>query len=534
MGRAALIVAVGILLSRILGLVRDMVFAGVLGADQLTDEYVMAFAIPDWINYMLAGGYMAVTFIPILSRHLAADDEEEGWRAFSAIARPVALAMIALVAVGMVVARPVIDLVAPDFSPEQVDRTVRLTRIVLPAQVFFVVGSLFMAVQYAKERFAVPTLAPIVYNLGIIVGGVAYNIGRDDPSPEGFAWGVLGGAIIGNFLIQWYGAHRAGLRVRWAGRLADPALKEYLALAVPLMLGQSLVLLDEQLGRSFGTLAEDGGVSWLQFARRTMLVPVGVIAQAAGVAAYPYLARLVAEGRVREMADNMARALRYVIVLSMGAAAGLAALSIPIIRLLYERGSWEVADTVGAAGALVFFGLGVPMWGVQQVLARGFYARREMWTPVIVGTAATVAALPIYWGLFEALEVSGLALASTTALTLYTVALAAIWYHRTGWDQLRPVATSALRALPLAVMGGVAAWSVAELSLELVSPATSLGAVVAIAVAAIAFFAVVFVAGTALFELRYGPPEEDQDEASSVPSAGLPPEGGGSDLYEGG
>ncbi len=503
MGRAALIVAAGILLSRALGLLRDIVFAALLGADRLTDEYVMAFAIPDWINYLLAGGYMAITFIPILSRHLAAGDEEGGWRAFSAIARPVALAMTALVVAGMLVARPVIDLIAPDFTAEQVDNAARLTRIVLPAQIFFVVGSLLMAVQYARERFAIPTLAPIVYNLGIIGGGVLFNVLSDEPTADGFAWGVLAGSVVGNFLIQWYGARRAGLRIALSTPWRDPAVKEYLALALPLMIGQSLVLLDEQLSRAFGTLAEDGGVTWLQLARRTMLVPVGIIAQAAGVAAYPYLARLAAENRVREMAANLGRAMRYVVVLSIGAAAGLAALSVPIISLLYERNRFDSADTTGTAAALVFFGLGVPLWGAQQILARGFYARREMWTPVVVGTAATFVAIPLYWALFEAYEIRGLALASTLAVGLYTVVLAVIWYARTGREQLRPVVESAVRAAPLALLGGLAAWAVAEVVRDALPAGTwaALGAVVA---GVAAFFGVAIVSGGALFDLIEG------------------------------
>ncbi len=495
--------AAGVLLSRALGLLRDVVFAALLGADQLTDEYVMAFAIPDWINYLLAGGYMAITFIPILSRHLADDDEQGGWRAFTAIARPVGIAMTALVIIGMFAARPVIDLIAPDFTPQQVDNAARLTRIVLPAQVFFVLGSLLMAVQYARERFAIPTLAPIVYNLGIIGGGVLFNVFSEEPTADGFAWGVLAGSIVGNFAIQWYGAHRAGLRIAPGAPWKDPAVREYVALALPLMIGQSLVLLDEQLARSFGTLAPDGGVTWLQLARRTMLVPVGIIAQAAGVAAYPYLARLAAEGRLRELSANLSRALRYVVVLSIGAAAGLAALSVPIIRLLYERNLFDAADTSGTAAALVFFGLGVPLWGIQQILARGFYARRQMWIPVVVGTGATAAAIPLYWLLFQAYEVRGLALASTIAIGIYTVALAAIWYGRAGTEYLRPVARSAVRALPLAGLGGVAAWAVAEWARRAL-PDGIIGSLGAVLAGIGTFFVVALVAGAALRDLVDG------------------------------
>ena len=462
MGIAALIVAGGTLLSRVLGLLRQVVFAWLLGAGATGDAYFVAFLIPDFLNYLLAGAYMAITLIPILSRRFAAGDEEDAWRAFWSITRILLIGSVVLLAAALPFISPVLRAVEPGFNDAQIAEATRLTRIVLPAQVFFILGQLFTAVQFARERFVIATLGPIIYNLGIILGGMAGALGREQPTAEGFAWGVLGGSFVGIFLLQWWGARRCGLKWPTGSLRRHPAVGRYFALAIPLMLGQSLVVLDEQLGRTFGSLIKDGGVSWLTFGRQTMLVPVGVIAQAAGVAAYPFLARLVAEGKLREMTEAVSRALRYIVVLSLTAAAALMALSVPAIRLLYERGSFDAADTVATAGTVVFFALGVPMWGLQQILARGFYAREEMWTPVIVGTLATAAAIPIYWGLNEAMGVDGLALASSIAITLYTAALAVIWYRRTGWPQARPVAVTSLRNLPLAGAAGLAAWGAAE------------------------------------------------------------------------
>jgi len=149
------------------------------------------------------------------------------------------------------------------------------------------------------------------------------------------------------------------------------------------------------------------------------------------VATYPFLARLVAEGRHREMAQAVGRAIRYIFVFSLAATAALATLSIPAVRALYERGSFDPIDTAATAGTVVFFALGIPMWGAQQILARGFYAREEMWAPVVIGTLSTAAALPIYWVLHRVMDVDGLALASTIAITIYTIALAiACQHHR--------------------------------------------------------------------------------------------------------
>lgn len=462
MGRAALVVSVGVLLSRILGLLREVALADLIGANAAGDAYRVAFIIPDFLNYLLAGGYMAITFIPILSRHFADDDENGAWRAFVAVARPIAIAMAALIAVGMVIAEPVIDAVTA-LDSEAVTEATRLTRIILPAQFFFVTGTLLMAVQYARGRFAIPTLAPIVYNLSIIVGGLLLT-DRSDPSADGFAWGVLAGAIIGNFLIQAYGAYQEGLRLPAGVPMRSPVVGEYLLLALPLMLGQSLVLLDESLARVFGTQLGEGPTSQLGFARQTMLVPIGVVAQAAAVAAYPFLSRLAEEGKLRELTMSLARAIRYVIVASLVATAALTALSIPTIGALFERGQFGAADTTAAAGALVFYALGIPFWGVAQLLARGFYARRQMWVPVVIGTGATALAIPVYFALKELMGIRGVALASTVSIAAYTLVLGIVWLQRTGSHVLAATARTTGRALVPTAAAGAAAWVTARLA----------------------------------------------------------------------
>ena len=392
MGIAAVIVAGGVLLSRILGVLRDIIFAGMLGATGVTDEYVAAFTIPDFMNYLLAGGFLSITFIPIFSRYLADDDEEGGWEALTAVIRPLAVGIVLLVIVGWALAPSVIGALFPDFTPEQAAATVRLTRIVLPAQIFFVLGALFTAVQYAKGQFFIPTLAPIIYNLGIITGGILYAVFTGEADPEGFIWGAVIGAFIGNFALQWWGARRLGMHLIWRLPWRNPVILEYVKIAFPLMIGQSVVVLDETFMRMFGNMTGEGVQTQLQYARRTMLVPVGVIAQAAGVAAYPFLARQFAEGKLVQMADTVDRAL------PLGAGTqhrrhrpARSSLSIPTIRVLFERFEFTPADTEATASALFFYAFAIPVWGALMVITRAFYARRQMWTPVIVGTGSRAA-----------------------------------------------------------------------------------------------------------------------------------------------
>ena len=531
MGTAALIVSAGVLISRILGQFREIIFASLLGANASTEEYVAAFAIPDFLNYLLAGGFLSITFIPILSRYLASDDEAGGWEALSAIIRPVALGIVGLVAIGWIAAPQVIETLFPRFSPEQIENTIRYTRIILPAQIFFVLGALFTAVQYTKGVFTIPTLAPIIYNLGIICGGVGWAVVKD-ASPEGFVWGALAGALIGNFALQWWGAYRVGMRLNLRLAWRHPVLKEYLLIAFPLMIGQSIVVLDETFMRVFGQFVSEGAATELNFARRTMLVPVGVIAQAAGVAAYPFLARLFAEGRELEMRDTVDKAIRWVVVLSMAATALMAAMTVPIVRALFERGEFTAESTASTAQALFFYAFAIPVWGGLQILNRAFYARREMWTPVIVGTAATVAAVPLYVILQNTFGIRGVALASTLVLGIYTAILASVWYGEgDGPLRVRALASQLGRGIPPAVIGGLATFGVtygiAQLfDLETMASAlkTSLSVVIVIVGTAV-FVGVAIALGSLLHDWLYGRTEsEPGPEPEPEPSLETTPE----------
>lgn len=460
MGKAALIVSAGILLSRVLGMLRNVALAALLGNTASGDAFQAAFVIPDVLFYLMAGGYLTVTFIPIITRHLVRGDPHEGHRAFAAVFRPVAVAMVLLTVLAMVFAESLTDLVYPRFDAAQAAEVTQLTRIVLPAQIFFVLGSLWMAVQYAHKRFTIPAIAPVVYNLGIIAGGlISWATGT--ASAAGFAWGAVGGAFVGNFALQWYGARRAGLR--WVGGvpLRDPALREYLLLALPLMLGQSIAVLDEQFVRLFGQLTEAGGISALTYARRLNMLPIGVIAQTAGVAAYPYLARLVEEGKLQEMAATVTRTIRYTVFVSAPAVAAIVALSQPAVRVVYQRGEFGPKDTILTATLLVFYGLSIPAWGAHQIYSRAFYARRQMWTPVFIGTAGTVVAIGLYWWL-RRFDEPGFAVASSVTMVLYTLVLGFAWHSRAGREGVSGIVRSLLRSGLGAAIAAPLAWLVVQ------------------------------------------------------------------------
>lgn len=471
MGRAALVVSSGILVSRLLGYVRDAVMASVLGASTEADVYFAAFFIPDILFYLMAGGYLSITFIPILSRHLADGDEDGQWHSFAAVAKPVTMIMILLIAVGWVFTDQLIDLVyvtLPDvmnrtsqlaLGPVELEEVTRLTRIVLPAQGFFMLGSLLSGVQYAHKRFVIPSLAPLVYNLSIIIGGLlGPTLGLSGPA--GFAWGALAGAAIGNFALQAYGARQVGLRWVRGTSLGDPVLRQYLTLALPLMLGQSIAVLDVQFIPLFGQTLGESVIAELNYGRRLNMLPVGIIAQAAGVAAYPYLSQLAERSQIAELNATLTRAVRYVLFAGFAAAAAVFAAAAPAVRVAFQRGNFTADSTVATAAALTIFSLSIPLWGAHQVYARGFYARRQMWRPVLIGTAWAVIGIGVYASLSARFEALGIVTASVVTMAGYTIHLTVAWYRYANPQDGRELMRSALRSAMAAVFAGGVGWAV--------------------------------------------------------------------------
>ena len=314
-----------------------------------------------------------------------------------------------------------------------------------------------MAVQYAHRRFFVPALAPLIYNLGIIAGGLI-GAAAGEPSPEAFLWGAVAGSAVGNFGVQWLGARRTG--TWFTRRLADESyVGEYLLLALPLMIGQSIAVLDEQFVRLFGQV-EVGTTAALDFARRLNMVPIGVIAQAAGVAAYPFLARLAAKGESDELAATTGRAARNTVFVAAAATSALVVLSRPLVRLIYQYGEFTAQDGELVAGLLAIYALSIPAWGLHQILARHFYAKRKMWTPVLIGTIFALLAIPTWLGLHALFGIEGFALASSLTISAYAIGMTVAWGRDSGWSWVKQLAPSIGRGTVAAVVAGLAGWPV--------------------------------------------------------------------------
>lgn len=429
-GIASAIWASSIFLSRIIGLVREQIVGRTLGASRQADLYFASFTLPDFLNYLLAAGALSIVFIPIFLAHVQRGEEEGGWKAFSVIANFMLLAGTLGIVLLMVFARPLAGVVAPGFNdPAEVDTLVRLMRIILPAQFFHVIGGLLSATLQAQDRHVLPAMAPLVYSVGIIAGGLigaAFGWGAD-----GFAWGVLAGSIIGPFGLPLYGCLKG--HMRWYPMLSfrNPDLRRYLILSLPIMIGFSIVLVDQWIIKNQASYLAAGELSYLQYARTLMNVPIGVFGMAVGVAAYPSLSRMVAAGSIPEAYGVLVHAVRLMLVATFAAEVCMTLAGVEAVYLVWGAfaSRFSAADAVATGTVLAYMSLGLCGWAAQTLISRGFYALGSTWVPTIVGTAVTVLLIPLYVVLRQQGGAIGLAIASSVAIIVYVLVL--------GWLQRR-------------------------------------------------------------------------------------------------
>lgn len=397
MASATLLLMASILLSRVLGLFREALIAARLGTGVEADAYATAFLLPDLVNTLLAGGFLSVSFVPLYARRLREDGDSAAARFLGGVQLFFVATGIATIALLWWLAEPVLELLQPGLGgTESMAKAVRITRILLPAQIAFLLAGAWNGAQYARKAFFAPALAPLVYNLGILAGGwfLAPWLGA-----EGFAWGVLAGAMLGHLLLQWWGSARAGVAHELPRDLGD--LKAFLWRTVPLMLGLTLGFSSEFLLRRLSGFLGTGAVAEASYAFRLTMVLVAFFGQATGVASYPFLVELAGSGRWDELQALLRRSLSRLVVALVPASALACALAPEIVRLAFRRGAFHEDAVDAVASPLRWMVWSVLPWSVQIVLSRGMFARDRFWTSAALGTGVVLVAWPLWAGLVQ-------------------------------------------------------------------------------------------------------------------------------------
>jgi putative peptidoglycan lipid II flippase len=437
---AAGLLAGSVLLARLLGFARDALFATHVGIGPAADAYFAAFMIPDMLGYLMAAGAAAIAVTPPYIKRLENQGPEVAARFASSVVGNVGVWSIAMTVLLWFFAEPLLRLQFSAFDESTIAETARLMRIVLPAQVFFLTGGVLRGVLMAHGHFAPQAGAAVIYSAAPILGGLII------PGAEGFAWGTLVGAAVGQWGIPVLALRRLPGAV---GRIRlnplDADFREYLWLALPLMLGLGLTTVDEWYEKWIGGQVAEGAIAAITYARKLMMAPVGVVGQAVGAALLPSLTALFQRDDRAGFEGLFTTTLRTTLGLGVLASGALVALSLPVVQLLYEHGRFTAANSSDVAGLLVILACAVPGWVLQQVAVRGFYARGEMWRAMALSTFIALSVFPLYlWG-GNVGGIRGLAMASATAITSNAL-ITLIWLRiRCGTPNLATLAETLAR-----------------------------------------------------------------------------------------
>ncbi len=499
--RRAGIVAAAVFASRVLGLVREQVFAIVFGAGRELDAFITAFRIPNLLRDLFAEGALSAAFVTTFSQTLVRAGDAAAWRLAALVMNALVLVVGVLTVAGIVATPLIVSWIAPGFAaiPGKTELTVEMTRLMFPFILLVALAAVVMGVLNSRDVFGIPASASSFFNLGSIIGGLACAyilapefvrgaLGAGSAASttaggsEGAARAIIGmavGTLIGGALqlaIQLPALRGVGFRYRPVFRLADPGLRRVLLLMGPATLGAAAVQVNVLVNNNFASYLGDGSVSWLNVAFRFMQLPIGLFGVAIAFVALPLVSRHVARNDTAATRRTVADALEFALLLSLPAACGLVLLGEPIIGLIYEHGRFGTADTEQAARALAAYACGLVAYAGVKILAPAFYALDDARTPARVSVLSIVVNYTLIWLLVRVLHFGhvGLALSTSTVATVNFLWLFTVLRRRIGGIHGRRLLAVGVR---ITVAAGVmsAAVATADWALGSALADTSLG-----------------------------------------------------------
>ena len=411
------IISLAYLMSRIFGFIREILLARWTGVSSATDTLDLAFVIPDFLFYLSAGGYLAITLIPILSK-LQKDKLVDLNNYFLSLLSGLTL-IFGIFSIIFFMFRYEIGEI---FGVIDIELFVQVFTPIIFSQVFFFSGAVMMAYQYFMGEFKYAALAPVIYNLSIIFFGWI-NSSTPESTIYGFAIGGFIGSFIGHIVIQVYGLKKIGLNVK----IIKPKIQDltnYFKVSVPLIVGQSIAVMDEQLFRIFGSMLSVGAIASFRYARRIAILPVGVMAQAVGVASFPTMSNLFVREKFEELKQLIRQQIAILYFVNLAIVLVLITNNAEIISLVYERGEFNSSDVLRVSSIMSIVAFGILPWSLNQIVTRAFYVQSNYWYPVLVGTSSTVLATLIILNTENKSEIS-YATIIISSLFLYSLILLA-------------------------------------------------------------------------------------------------------------
>ena len=411
--------------SRVLGFVRDILIAAVLGAGPVSDAFFIAFKLPNFLRRLFAEGAFNAAFVPLFAGTLERDGRAAA-KSFAEDVLAVLLWALLLLVIAVQIVMPwLMHVLAPGFvdEPGKLDLTVQLTRLTFPYILLISLVSLLGGVLNSLYRFAAVAATPILLNLCLIGALLALSRWTETPG-HALAVGVTVGGIV-QFVWLIVAASRAGMALRLRRPRLTPGVRRLLVLAAPAALGAGVAQINLVADIIIASLLPEGSVSFLYYADRVNQLPLGVVGVAVGTALLPLLSRQVRAGEGDEAAASLNRAIEMALLLAVPAAAALVVIAGPVIVVLFERGAFGAAESDATAGALTAYAAGLPAFVLIKVLAPGYFARQDTRTPVRIAVLCLAVNVALNLILMGPLAHVGIALATTLAGWLNVCLLAA-------------------------------------------------------------------------------------------------------------
>ncbi len=398
--RAAGVVGLAVLCSRVLGLIREQVFAALFGGGRIMDAFTIAFRIPNLLRDLFAEGALSTAFVTVFSKTVVREDDAAAWRLANKVATLAAITLSAITLLGIAFAPQLVALLAPGFSGDKAALTVTLTRIMFPFILLVSLAALVMGMLNAKNVFGMPAMASSFFNLGSIVGGVLLGVWLDPHFGPRAILGLAIGTLLGGALqlgVQLPALRRQGYRYRADFRWRDPGVSAILRLMGPSVVAASSTQVNVLVNSVFASRLGDGPTYWLNIAFRLMQLPLGVFGVALGTVALPLLARMAAGNNMPAFRSELARGMRLAFLMTIPASVGLTVLAEPIMSVLYQHGRFGAHAAAEAAGALRFYAIGLCGYAALKVLVNAFYALERRKTPMVVSFIAVGVNLLLNW-----------------------------------------------------------------------------------------------------------------------------------------
>ena len=453
--KAAGIVGFYTLLSRILGLIRDIVVAGFFGAGMAADAFFVAFRIPNMLRRLFAEGSLTIAFIPIFTEYMRKRSREDAFELARVTLTLLSIILAIITIAGVIFSPWIVRILAWGFGGEgaKYELTVLLTRITFPYIFLVSIVAFFMGVLNTLKHFAAPAAAPVFLNLGIIAGTILISPYLKTPV-IGTAIGVIiGGILQVGLQIPWVIKNGLSLMPRWMP--AHPAVKRIGLLMVPAVFGSAIYQVNQFIGTLLASCLPEGSISWLYYADRLVELPLGVFAIAISTAALPSLAKQAVDNNLPEFSDTLNHAVRLTFFITIPAMMGLIVLGKPIVQLFFERGAFDALSTENTAFALVFYSAGLWAFSGNKIIVSAFYAVQDTLTPVKISIVTLLLYLIFGLILMGPLRHGGLALALSLSSSAQFVLLVILLKKKIkGWN-LFTILQSAIKSIIATILMGI-------------------------------------------------------------------------------